>query len=292
MGTSTRRQFLKKTGLLGGGLTALNHLLPANLFAGTTSFGLPYYKRGAPYSTDLRKGKDPSLVLQGIVYQHDGKTPLKDAVVEIWHCNGEGHFDFSDQYVYRGKTLTDKKGRYKINTEFPGKYKENGHFKMSCIFILVNGPDHRESFSQLYFDFRKNPYIDHKHWAACPMAERPSLPKRMKARGLQVITYDHYLNKHALLLVPDAKDVAESRVRIYPNHLKKESYLTFGRSHPGDVTVRLFNTKKQVNRHLMFKNVKVEQGLPIDHHDLPAGDYTCSIYSNRLGFFTRKLSIG
>lgn len=277
--------------MLGGGLTALNSILPKNLFAGTASFGLPYYKSGAPYSPDLRKGEQESILLHGVVYQNDGRTPLKNAVVEIWHCNSNGHFDFSDQYVYRGKTLTDKNGRYILKTQFPGKYKENGVFKLSRIFILVNGPGHQESFSQLYFDNQRNPYIDNQHWAACPIADRPSLPKRVQVGNQSIISYDHYLNKHPLLSVPGEKEFAESQTRIYPNHLQKESYLTFGKSQPGNVIVRLLHTKKLVEQKLIFKNVRPEQSLPIDHQNLPAGVYTCSIYSKRLGFFSRKLKI-
>ena len=292
MSTASRRNFLKSIGVVGGGLTFGWSLFTNKLYAGGGEIGLPYYKQGAPFLQDLRKGLGKSFTLQGIVFQSDGKTPLEDAVVEIWHCDENGHFDFSNNYNYRGKTRTDKKGRYRIKTHFPGQYKEKDHSKMSRVFVLVNGPGHKECFSQLYFDHKHNPYIDNSHWAACPMAERPSLPKMSQSKNKTFVTYNHYLNKFALLQVASPKEIAESCVRIYPNHLKKQYYLTFGKSHPGHVVVRLSDKKNQVVQKHFFKHVRPEQELAIGIKNLPAGIYTCFIYSSRFGDFKRNLKVG
>jgi protocatechuate 3,4-dioxygenase beta subunit len=292
MSTFSRRNFLKSAGILGGGFTAFGSTIPERLFAGTSAFGLPYYKPGAPFLDDLRKSMDAALTLQGVVYQHDGKTPLADAVVEIWHCNGQGHFDFSKHYAYRGKTLTDKQGRYRIKTNFPGQYREKGHLKMSRIFILVNGAGHQESFSQLYLDHSRKPYIDSRHWAASPLAQRPSLPKRLQSKNQQVITYDHFLNPLGFGHIPDARETANSRLSVFPGRLSAQPCLTFGKSRPGNVMVRLLDTKRQVVQKQFFKDVKPETILVMGDQSLPAGVYTCSISSSHFGAFVRRFSVG
>lgn len=292
MSASTRRQFLKTTGWLGGGLTVFGNPLPNNLWACATSLGLPYYKTGAPFSEDLRNGNGESLTLQGIVYEHNGKTPLKDAVVEIWHCNHSGHFDFSEQFLYRGKTRTDKNGRYRLKTHFPGRHKEQGHFTMSRIFMLVNGPGHQESFSQLYFDCRKYPYIDNKHWAACPIAERPTLPKRVQAGKKSIITCDHYLTGTSLLHHAGLHETANQQVRLYTNYLHKESKLSFGHCRPGHVVVRILDKKGTVLRKHFFKDLQPNEKPAFSIDGLPGGVYTYLIFSSRLGDFTRKLRLG
>jgi hypothetical protein len=292
MSNSSRRNFLKTATILGGGFAAFGAAMPKSLFAGTSSQGLPYYKAGAPFEHDLRRGMGESFTLQGIVYSYDGKTPLADAVVEIWHCNGEGYFDFSNQYSYRGKTLTDKYGKYRFKTHFPGKYEEHGYYKMNRIFLLVNGRQHQKSFSQLYFDHNKFPYIDNKHWSTCPMADRPSLPKRSLLKNQVVITYDHYLNGFAFSQISDSKEMADSQLRIYPNHLQQQTILTFGKFQPGKVSVRVLNKKGQLVQRHFFKNVKPFEPLAISHHDLPPGVYTYSVFSSRYGDFTRVQRLG
>jgi protocatechuate 3,4-dioxygenase beta subunit len=291
MSTISRRNFLKSTGIVGGSLTVLGSIVPGSLLAGAGVLGLPYYKRGAPFQQDLRRGSGDAFILQGVVYRQDGKTPLADAVVEVWHCNEQGHFDFSNQFIYRGRTLTDKYGRYWLKTNFPGRYKENGHFTMRRIFVLVNGRGHRESFSQLYFDSQRNPYIDNRHWSTCPIGQRPSLPKRTQAGQQSFITYDHYLSGTTLLHIPGPKEVAERRIHIYPNHLGGQRYLSFGQSSPGHVVVRLLHRDRRVVRQQVFKNVKPGTALLIADNSLPEGLYTCAIYSSCLGDFTRKFRV-
>lgn len=291
MSTTSRRNFLKSATILSGGVTAFSTILSKNLFAGTASFGLPFYKPGSPFVNDLRMDTGASFTLQGIVYCCDGTTPLKNAVVEIWHCNQDGHFDFSKQYKYRGKTLTDQNGKYAFKTDFPGKYKGKFALEMSRVFVLASGPGHEESFSQLYFDHNKYPYIDDKHWAACPMADRPTLPKKTHSKDQNVITYNHYLRGFPLRNL-DSKDVVNSHLRIYPNHQEQQTILTFGKFQPGLVSVRVLNKDGQLMQRHIFKNVKPFDQLTFNHQDFSAGIYTYNIFSSRFGDFVRGQRLG
>ena len=51
----------------------------------------PFYRAGAPLRSDLTsenlEGK--RIRLSGVVYKSDCVTPLRNAMVEIWHCDSE-----------------------------------------------------------------------------------------------------------------------------------------------------------------------------------------------------------
>lgn len=202
MSTTTRRNFVKSAGLLSGGLAAFGlDLSPQALFAAGHRRDLPYYRPGAPLTGDLRHGAGEALTLRGTVYGPDGKTPLPGATVEVWHCDPRGRFDFSSRFAYRGKTQTDAHGAYTFRTNFPGPHTENGCRKMSRIFVLVQGAGHRESFSELYLDGNRNPYIHSRHWQSSPLAELTTLPRRVDANGTKTVIYHHYLHRSSLLPV-------------------------------------------------------------------------------------------
>src|SRR5262245_47284409 len=72
--------------------------------ATTTDILGPFYRPGAPLKTDLVQpgSKGEILHFSGAIFDKNGKTPVKDALVEIWHCNEEGAYDnTSDDYIYR-----------------------------------------------------------------------------------------------------------------------------------------------------------------------------------------------
>ena len=55
----------------------------------------PFYRQGAPISSDLTYNGllGNRIILKGNVFKSDCKTPIKDALVEIWQCNTEGVYD-------------------------------------------------------------------------------------------------------------------------------------------------------------------------------------------------------
>lgn len=292
MGTSSRRNFLRSAGLFSGALTLGSGLLPQKAAAYTGSYGLPYYKPGAPLAMDLRQGNGQAFTLRGVVYQHDGRTPLPGATVEIWHCNEQGRFDFSNRYQFRGKAVTDQHGTYHFKTNFPGRYRESGAAKMSRIFVLVRGAAHKEFFSQLYFDRQKRPYIDHRHWDACAMAQKPTMPKRTDTiTGGVVVTHNHYLQAGSLFSLSSGKEAAARQIQVYPSG-EKQSSMTFGNVHPGPVSVQLSDKYGRVVQRSFFKTARPEQPVLLHGESLPPGVYTCSIYTGRLGWFVKRLAIG
>lgn len=75
-----------------------------------------------------------SLHISGIIYEHDGKTPAKDAVLYVYHTDQTGHYTDKGNHTgwlringyIHGWIKTDEQGRYSFYTLRPAPYP-NGH---------------------------------------------------------------------------------------------------------------------------------------------------------------------
>ncbi len=78
-------------------------------------------------SNDADKGE--KMLISGIVFQADGKTPAPNVLIYIYHTDIEGFYGRSKNEHkhgrYRGWMLTDKQGRYEFQTIKPAPYPEN-----------------------------------------------------------------------------------------------------------------------------------------------------------------------
>ncbi|MFN7155825.1 MAG: hypothetical protein ACK4OE_19290 [Acidovorax sp.] len=95
----------------------------------------PYYVRNVGAATDINKrgasGK-PMRITGVVLGGANGKTPLANVRVEIWHCDTEGHHhpngngDVSRykpaQVNLRGLSTTDAKGQFAFDSIVPGIY--------------------------------------------------------------------------------------------------------------------------------------------------------------------------
>lgn len=90
------------------------------------------------------------LVLRGIVYQTDGRTPAPDVVIYAYHTNAGGIYPkrgdetgLGRQHGYlRGWVKTDAEGRYEIRTLRPGTYpnrRDPAH-----VHLTIKEPAQRE----------------------------------------------------------------------------------------------------------------------------------------------------
>ncbi|MET9757747.1 intradiol ring-cleavage dioxygenase [Streptomyces sp. NPDC006372] len=102
----------------------------------------PYYLDGQYVRADISEGKSGiPLKLTLTVVDDDTCAPLKNALVEIWHCDalgeysgfvGENGHDEPDNGTFlRGGVLTDSSGVAKITTIYPGWYRGR------CVHIHV-----------------------------------------------------------------------------------------------------------------------------------------------------------
>lgn len=95
----------------------------------------PYYVRNVASATDINTRGAPGkpMRVSGVVLGGaDGKTPLVDVRVEIWHCDSEGEYhpngngDVSRykpaEINLRGVAKTDAQGRFAFDSIVPGIY--------------------------------------------------------------------------------------------------------------------------------------------------------------------------
>jgi protocatechuate 3,4-dioxygenase beta subunit len=146
----TRRELVQAGVTLGVGLVAApaRGSAPAPIPLTPENTLGPFYKRGAPASTDLVVPGDPGLPLlvSGKVLDPSGK-PLPGAVVEVWHADAHGVYDL-EGYRYRSRLTTAADGAYRFQTILPGHYPQR---VAQHIHYRVSAPGRKVLVTQLYF---------------------------------------------------------------------------------------------------------------------------------------------
>lgn len=117
----------------------------------------PFYRRGAPFRKAIAEGEPGRrLHVSGTVLGSDGCTPLKGAIVDVWHANRDGrYYDVGadadsppSRFRLRGRALTDEQGRYDFDTVVPGAYG----VRPKHIHYVVSHPEVEPFVTQLYFE--------------------------------------------------------------------------------------------------------------------------------------------
>lgn len=136
----------------------------------TTDILGPFYRPGAPFRTNLvQEGTTGQrLRFHGVVFAKDGKTPIKNSLVEIWHCNEAGIYDnTSDDYVYRAACKTSQDGKYQFNTILPVPYNVGGDVvRPAHIHMRISGNSGQDLVTQVYFKGDK--YVEKDESAGDP----------------------------------------------------------------------------------------------------------------------------
>ena len=114
----------------------------------------PEYKVGVPFKQgqDFAKGlPGQRLELTGSVLSMECK-PLQGAVIDVWQTNSTGDYDYKG-FNLRGKIVTDKDGKYVLDTIYPVRLLMDGNFtRPSHIHVMVGVPGQPIITTQIYFD--------------------------------------------------------------------------------------------------------------------------------------------
>lgn len=118
----------------------------------------PYYRSGAPERWDLTTPgmKGTPLDIEGRVFAADCKTPLRDAELDVWQANDEGHYDNDGTMkgvgmLLRGRVRTDGDGRYRVKSILPGRYLNGRQYRPAHVHVKLRAKDHQGLTTQLYF---------------------------------------------------------------------------------------------------------------------------------------------
>lgn len=167
----------------------------------TTDILGPFYRPGAPVRTELVQAgtKGQLLHFNGVVFAKDGKTPFKNSLVEIWHCNEEGIYDnTSDDYVYRAACKTGADGKYQFNTILPVPYNVGGNVvRPAHIHMRVSGNSGQDLVTQVYF--KGDAYVAKDESAGDPRSLNRILEISTNAKNEKVVHFDIILKDEYIL---------------------------------------------------------------------------------------------
>lgn len=195
-----RRDFIKNSSLIAFSVSAFGSISwNGENFVGdsptTTDILGPFYRPGAPMRSNIIPpgSKGILLNLSGTIFKDDGKTPLNNAMVEIWQCDENQHYDnTSNDYLCRGAIKTGNNGRYDFKTVVPVQYKANPNnensWRPAHIHMRVSVANQQDLITQIYFKGDK--YIDTDTSASAPQAENRILDISKNAAGENAVIFD------------------------------------------------------------------------------------------------------
>lgn len=192
-----RRKFIKNTMFTAMAVTTNGYVrFNGENFEGdcatTTDILGPFYRPDAPTRKDmLVKGSTGQLVLlKGQVKHKDCTTPLKNACVELWHCDEKGVYDNeSPDFRYRAKVYCDDKGNYEFKTILPVPYDVgNGNFRPAHFHMLVSAPGYQALITQLYFT--GDPHNAKDPSSSSPAAKNRVLDVKDDKGGMKSVTFN------------------------------------------------------------------------------------------------------
>jgi len=122
----------------------------------------PFYFEVDKVRSDIREGHEGvPLQLAVRVREADSCDPIKDAVVDIWHCDAEGSYSERGETYLRGLQVTDADGVAEFTTIYPGWYPG----RTIHIHAKVHLDKQTVLTTQMYFDdsvsarvFVRDPY--------------------------------------------------------------------------------------------------------------------------------------
>ena len=108
----------------------------------------PYFTAGSPETSTLFQAdtQGKKLILAGFVLDEEC-LPIPHALLDFWQADAEGNYDNSG-YNLRGHQFSDNKGRYLLETVFPGEYESR---PIEHIHVKVQPPNGQLLTTQLYF---------------------------------------------------------------------------------------------------------------------------------------------
>jgi len=219
--TMQRRTFIKNSTLTVISVSAFGALnWNGKNFEGdtptTTDILGPFYRPGAPLRINLRLAgsNGTPIVLKGKIFREDGKTPINDAFVEIWHCDEHEVYDnTSDEYRYRAGQRTKADGKYEFKSILPVPYKAAPNIESSWrpahIHMRVSVTGQQDLITQVYFKGGK--YVGTDKWASAPQAVNRILTITKNNSGESEIVFNVIMSKE----IPLDKKVYDKITGLY-----------------------------------------------------------------------------
>lgn len=241
-----RRIALKTSLLTGLGLVFSPKAIAESCHT-TSDIEGPFYIPGSPMTTKLSPtgAAGTTLFITGTVYARDCATPIKNALVDLWHANDGGGYENNN---YRGIIKTDAAGNYAYETILPGKYLNGAQYRPRHLHYKVSAPDlnaNLELTTQIYFDGDTSIPID--PWASDPDAAERIIPLSTDANGAE-----HGVADIILDVAPPPNGIEQnsgalqSTIKsISPNPASDQGTIAITLNKAGTVSLRILNLHGQ-----------------------------------------------
>lgn len=197
-----RRSFVKQTTLFAFSISALGNIswngknFEANSPTTTDILG-PFYRPDAPMRSNIIPpgSKGELLNLHGSILQKENQKPISNALIEIWQCDENEHYDnTSDAYLFRGALKTDNKGKYHFTTIVPVPYKATETmWRPAHIHLRISSPEHQDLISQIYF--KGDPHLQDDTSSAAPQASHRILEIGNNSKGEHDVKFNVVMQK-------------------------------------------------------------------------------------------------
>ncbi|MGE0130533.1 MAG: hypothetical protein AB7U82_20845 [Blastocatellales bacterium] len=120
-------------------------------------------EKNAPSKITITTKEEPGerLIVSGVVYGADGKAPLANASVYVYHTDATGVYtpgpnNDNRNSRLRGYMRTDARGRYEYSTIKPASYPNTRI--VAHIHYVVTAPGYKERVFEIVFE--GDPFID------------------------------------------------------------------------------------------------------------------------------------
>jgi protocatechuate 3,4-dioxygenase beta subunit len=151
----SRRGFLRGTAVALIAAGAARSLTAAGCQVTTGVIEGPYWRPGAPLTSDIRLGREGAMLIVRGRVTDENCQPLAGAKFEVWQADGEGKYDLDydrdGPAFLRGRFSSDAKGNYELTTIRPAPYGLGGGTRPAHIHFKISAPGHRSLTTQLYF---------------------------------------------------------------------------------------------------------------------------------------------
>jgi catechol 1,2-dioxygenase len=200
-----RRTFLEQSSLVAMSISAFGTIhWNGRSFTGntptTTDILGPFYRPNAPVRSNIIPpgSKGIPLNLVGTIYGHDGTSPMRDTLIEIWQCDETATYDnTSDEYLFRGALKTGANGKYAFKTIVPVPYRisasESAPWRPAHIHMRISAKDQQDLITQIYF--KGDQYLGKDRSSSSPEAVNRILEISKNEAHENVVTFDIHLQK-------------------------------------------------------------------------------------------------
>ena len=91
------------------------------------------------------------MVISGVIYDKDGKTPLAGTRVYVYHTDAGGEYgpNGNSDPLIKGTMITDEKGRFRFASVRPGAYPMGG--VPAHVHVHVSAPGKSKRVAEFHF---------------------------------------------------------------------------------------------------------------------------------------------